>query len=131
VIVLTRSFIKLYGPPIGKGLIALEKIAIEMSEKMAMRFFSVSTPTYSDLRGGLVSADEDHESSVMEVPWFPEGLSSAEKVKLISRSSQVLGDYDFFFEWGVEPTVEQTHELIQKIDEALTDCKCMYTITTK
>ena len=43
----------------------------------------------------------------------------------------MLGDYDFFFEWEVEPTVEQINELIEMIDVALTDCGCMYSITTK
>jgi hypothetical protein len=130
VIVLTRSFIKLYGPPVRKGLKALEKVAVEMSEKTQMRFYSVGAPALPALRG-MGSGEDDGISLRTEASTFLPELSLEEKVKLISKSSQVLGDNDFFFEWGIEPTVKQINELIQKIDEALTDCKCMYTITTK
>ena len=118
---LARSYIKLYGPPVRKGLKALEQVAVEMSKKTTMRFFSVSVPDMGMIHGGDVS----------DTPYYVGGLSERETVKLISRSSQVLGDYDFFFEWEEEPTVDQINELIEMIDEALTDCNCMYSITTK
>ncbi len=118
---LTRSYIKLQGPPVRKGLKALEKVAIEMSKKTTMRFYSVSVPDI-----GMISGDQ-----TTSTPYYIGGLSERETVNLISRSSQVLGDYDFFFEWGVEPKVEQINELIEMIDEALADCNCMYSITTK
>jgi hypothetical protein len=121
VIELARSYIKLTGPPVGKGLKALEQVAVEMSEKTTMRFYSVSVPDVGMTIGGDTSG----------TPYYVGGLSEQDTVKLISRSSQVLGDYDFFFEWGVEPTVEQINELIEMIDKALADCGCMYSITTK
>ncbi len=113
---MARSYIKLYGPSLGKAFRALENVAVAMSEKTEMRFYSVSAPTLSD---------------VSSAPWFLPGISRDEKVKLISHSTRMLGDYDFFFEWGIEPTLTQVLELIEKIDEALADCGCMYTITTK
>lgn len=118
---LARSYIKLVGPPVRKGLKALEQVAVEMSKKTTIRFYSVSVPDIGMVPGGQVSG----------TPYLVGGLSEKETVNLISRSSQVLGDYDFFFEWEVEPKVEQINELIEMIDEALTDCGCMYSITTK
>lgn len=119
---MTRSYIKIYGPPILKALRALEKVAVEMSKKTTIRVYDVLIPPYTppmDL--------PEYGSSV-----FPDvELPVEEKVKLISKASQTLGEYDFFFEWGEEPTVEQVRELIEKIDEALAKCGCKYTITTK
>ncbi len=117
---MARSYIKIYGPPLGKGLRALEKVAVEMSKKTTMRFYSVSIPDITISPTGTEG-----------VPTTIGGLSERESVKLISRSSQVLGDYDFFFEWGVEPTVKEINELIDMIDAALIECGCKYTITTK
>jgi hypothetical protein len=92
-----------------------------MSKKTTMRFYSVSIPATT-----LGSAGE-----TAGAPSLSGGFSERESVKLISRSSQVLGDYDFFFEWGIEPTVQQISELIEMIDAALIECGCKYTITTK
>jgi hypothetical protein len=50
---------------------------------------------------------------------------------IISKSGERLGDYDFFFEWFTEPTMDQINQLMEKIDEALTPLGCKYTITTK
>jgi len=106
---------------VGKGLRLLEKVAVEMSKKTTMRFFSISVPEMFLTPSGEPSG----------VPSAMGGISEREFVKLISRSSQVLGDYDFFFEWGIEPTVQQINELIETIDGAFLECGCTYTITTK
>ncbi len=58
-------------------------------------------------------------------------LKASEKIRLISQSSQTLGDYDFFFEWSKDPTLTQILELIEKLDAAISKCRCRYTITTK
>ncbi len=50
---------------------------------------------------------------------------------IISESGEKLGEYDFFFEWFEEPSMEQLNELIGKIDEALEPLGCLYSITTK
>lgn len=116
---MARSYIKIYGPPILKAIRALEQIAVEMSQKTTIRIYNAFIP-YIPTPGGA--------------PWtlFP-GLAipEEEKVKLISKASETLGEYDFFFEWGEEPTKEQVLELISKIDEALEKCGCKYTIVTK
>lgn len=122
---MARSYIKIYGPPILKAIRALEKIAVEMSERTTIRFYNVFIPPTP------YPIDPD----AME-PYFGGVLADVEipaqeKVKLISRSSDMLGEFDFFFEWGAEPTKEQVLELVGKIDEALAECRCTYTITTK
>jgi len=120
---LTKSYIKICGPPLLKGIKALQKIAVEMSETVTMRFYDVTLPS---LPLGAMT-----ETEVGRLLPFGPDLPPEKRVRLISRSAETLGDYDFFFEWGVEPTVDQVNELIEKIDKALADCRCMYTITTK
>ncbi len=50
---------------------------------------------------------------------------------IISESGQALGEYDFFFEWHEKPNTSQLRDLIVKIDEALADVGCHYSINTK
>lgn len=50
---------------------------------------------------------------------------------IISESGQALGKYDFFFEWLEKPSMSQLRCLIVKIDEALADVGCLYSINTK
>ncbi|GAG12473.1 unnamed protein product, partial [marine sediment metagenome] len=52
-------------------------------------------------------------------------------VKLISDSHQMLGEYDFLFEWAEKPTMAKIEDLVEKIDEALKDLGCHYTLMTK
>lgn len=51
--------------------------------------------------------------------------------KIISKSGERLGDYDFFFEWFTKPTIDQLNNLIKKIDASLKPIGCRYTIITK
>ena len=50
---------------------------------------------------------------------------------LISKSSQTLGEYDFYFEWYKNPSMDQVTDLIERIDEALMPLGVEYTITSK
>jgi len=50
---------------------------------------------------------------------------------IISKSGESLGEYDFFFEWFKEPTMDEMNTLIEKVDEALESLGVKYTITTK
>jgi hypothetical protein len=121
---LARSYIKIYGPPLLKAIRALEKIAVELSKTTEIRHFDILTPT------GLWG-DTEYYFSIREMLLPQVEMPVNEKVKLISRASDTLGDHDFFFEWGKEPTKQEVEDLIAKIDEALADCGCRYTITTK
>lgn len=42
----------------------------------------------------------------------------------------LMGDFDFVFHWAKKPEEEQLRNLIARIDEALKDLGCRYTITT-
>jgi hypothetical protein len=122
---LARSYIKIYGPPILKSIRALEKVAVDYSKTMNVRHYNMLTPIppLEPLPRG---------SSAYDQLLLPEvEMPIDEKVKLISKASDTLGDYDFFFEWGKEPTKQEVLDLIAKIDEALADCGCRYTIVTK
>jgi len=122
---LARSYIKIYGPPILKAIRALEKVAVDYSKTMMIRHYNMLTPIppLEPLPMG---------SSAYDQVLLPEiEMPVEEKIKLISKASDTLGDYDFFFEWGKEPTKQEVMDLIAKIDEALADCGCRYSIVTK
>ena len=114
-----RSFIKVYGPPLLKALRALEKVAIDLPEVCIMDpLIEQASP---------MDPDEIRNYFTRISP----PISKERCSKIISRSGGRLGEYDFYFEWFSEPTVEQMNMLIEKIDTALTPLGCKYTITTK
>jgi hypothetical protein len=120
-----KSCIKFYGPPILKAIKALEKIAIDMPEVCILDAL-IQPSIYST--GLLHTSDVD-----WTMRYFGElGEISYERCgKIISKSGERLGDYDFCFEWFKEPDTEQLHKLIEKIDEVITPLGCRYAITTK
>jgi hypothetical protein len=125
-IMTTTSYIKIYGPPILKAIRELEKIAVDMPEVCIMDTIMTGVPDYTS-----AFSDPGYTSD-----YFNQALGSVElKVErcdtIISKSGEKLGEYDFFFEWFTEPSMEQLNELIEKVDEALTPLGCKYTITTK
>jgi len=123
---LARSYVKIYGPPILKAIRALEKVAVEFSKTATVRHFNILTPTPDYEQVGQRAMELYGQALLPEIE-----IPVEEKVKLISKASDTLGDYDFFFEWGKEPTKQEVLELIEKIDEALSGCGCRYSIVTK
>lgn len=115
-----KSYIKIYGPPVLKAIKALEKVAIDMPEVCIM-----DTIIMSDIH--TLTAQEEAESYFSALGEIPIERCS----KIISKSGESLGEYDFFFEWFKKPTTEQLNNLIEKIDDALESFGCRYTITTK
>ena len=115
-----KSYIKIYGPPVLKTIKALEKIAIGMPEVCIMDTIIEAGP--------YASWDEEetmaHFSNVGVVP-------TKRCSKIISKSGEKVGEYDFYFEWFKNPTQEELNNLIEKIDSALAPLECKYTITTK
>jgi len=118
-----KSYIKIYGPPLLKTIRTLEKIAVDMPEVCIMdsiieaSYSGVEEPDalnyFTDVVGGV-------------------GLIPTERCsKIISKSGQGVGEYDFYFEWFKNPTAEEMNNLIEKVDNALTPLGCRYTITTK
>lgn len=62
---------------------------------------------------------------------FPEVTKGEPTRAMIRKGEAIMGDYDFYFEWATEPTPEKVRLLIFRIDEALEDTGCKYTISTK
>jgi hypothetical protein len=120
------SYVKIYGPPIFKAIKELEKVAVDMPEVCIMDTVIAGVPNYTD-----VFSDPDYTQRYFSVSDLPTEISVERCDKIISESGEKLGEYDFFFEWFTEPTMEQVNDLLEKIDEALAPLGCRYTITTK
>jgi hypothetical protein len=115
-----KSYIKVYGPPILKAVKELEKVAIDFPEVCIMdTVIAASGPTFNTTEG-IADFFGGHGDITVE-----------RCNNIISKSGESLGEYDFYFEWFVDPSTDQLNDLIEKIDKALKPLKCMYTITTK
>jgi hypothetical protein len=105
-----------------KSIHALEKVALEMPECSIWHYAIPPEVAYSP-------ATNDSFQAYLST--FPIGISKERVHKMISKSGQTLGEYDFFFEWHEDPTWEQLKTLIEKIDTVLKDTGCLYRIVTK
>ena len=115
-----KSYITVYGPPLLKALKELEKVALDTPEVCIMDTIIAAGGPLLNIPDGIID--------------FFDGASEITVERcgtIISDSGETLGEYDFFFEWFVDPTMDQLNDLIGKVDEALKPLKCMYTITTK
>jgi len=119
----TTSFIKIYGPPMVKAIRELEKIAVNMPEVCIMDSMISGVPDYVNNFSNPGFTTQYFES-------IPTRIEHKRCGTIISKSGERLGEYDFFFEWFTEPSMEQLNSLIEKIDEALEPLGCRYTITT-
>ena len=119
------SFIKIYGPPVLKAIRELGKIAVDMPEVCIMDTVIASTTSDS-----MIYSTPEFSSGYFSN--FYQGDIEVERCSnIISKSGQKLGEYDFFFEWFTDPTMDQINNLLEKIDETLTPLGCKYTIITK
>ena len=115
-----KSYIKIYGPPFLKAIKALEKIAVEMPEVSIWN-------TLIELNPVFMTTEFDEETYFDSLGEIPE----ERRGKIISKSGEMIGAYDFYFEWFKDPEMEDLNNLIEKIDNALGPLRCRYTITTK
>jgi hypothetical protein len=122
---MVRSYVKIYGPPILKATKALEAVAVDMSKATDVKFSHSCVPYPTRMQSG--TNDWDQYIQNMKRIY----VDCYEPVRLISESHQLLGEYDFFFEWTEEPKMSQIEELLEKIDAALEGMGCNYTLTTK
>jgi len=122
---MVRSYVKIYGPPIVKAINALEAVAVEMSKATSVKFSHKCLPYPTRYQSN--TNDWNQYLKNMERMY----VDCYEPVKLISDSHQLLGEYDFFYEWVETPKMAQIEELLKKIDDALEDMGCNYTLTTK
>jgi len=125
-----KSYVKLFGPPLNTGIIALRKVAIDFPEVCVMDTgIAAELPSF----GGSVSGGGSL-SSVNGIRTFFGGAGAISEKRcdtIISKSGESLGEYDFYYEWFQIPTVAQVEDLITQIDEALTPTGVKYTLTTK
>ena len=113
-----KSYIKIYGPPVAKALKALEKVAVDMPEVCIMNM-------------ELMELQWLQDESLMHYFGGPGSISEERCDTIISKSGESLGEYDFYFEWFKNPTMNELHSFIEKIDDTLTEVEVRYTITTK
>jgi len=135
------SYIKIFGPPVLKAIRALELIAVSMPEVRILDTIILRGLPEAISRD--VGASPTQRGGHGSLGLYPGGrvrryFSShdiavpVERTKsIVSNAGERLGDYDFFFEWVQEPTMEQLFDLIERIDAALAPLGCWYRITTK
>ena len=115
-----KSYVKVYGPPLLKAIKALEKVAIDVPQVCIMDTIIASSEIQSNNIEGIMR----YFSTVGEVPKERCG-------KIISKSGESLGEYDFYFEWFKKPTMQEINDLVDRIDKALAPLGVRYTMATK
>ena len=105
-----KSYLKLIGPSIDKGIDALEERLNELNK----------------LEKQLPYGDIIYHAISIVVP--SHDLVTKE---LVREGREEMGEYDFVVEWKENPSMEQVRGLIRQVDEALLYTGCRYTITTK
>ncbi len=128
-----KSYIKIFGPPHLEALIELEKIAVDMPQVCIWdTLISRDIPSHlaKDVGGITVKrARADWVGTYYERHSVVIPVERCQSI--ISSSGDLLGEYDFFYEWLEGPSAEQLNLLIENIDGALESLGCRYTITTK
>ena len=136
-----RTFIKIFGPPVLEAIRVLELIAASMPEVQTKDTIIVHGLPKTMSRD--VGVSQTQRAGRGSLGLYPGGgvrryftshdiAVPVERTKsIVSNAGERLGDYDFFFEWVQEPTMEQVFDLIERIDVALAPLGCWYRITTK
>jgi len=101
-----KSYIKLYGPSLDKGIDAMDKLLSNFKKRFR--------------NGKMVST----------IITFVDPSVDLSTGKLIRDGKETLGKYDYVIEWIDPPSIEQVRDLIRHIDQALDQTGCKYTITT-
>jgi hypothetical protein len=102
-----KSYIKLYGPSIDKGIEALDVLLKHLKKRYP----------YGDMVSHIISVVDPSLDLITG--------------QLIRKGREQLGEHDYIVEWEQEPTFDQVRGLIRQIDEALMYTGCRYTITTR
>lgn len=122
---MTKTYVRIYGPPLLKAIKALEGVAVEMSKATEVKFSHKCVPyptrTQTDKR------DWNNYLKNLSQTY----TDCYEPHKIISDASMTLGDYDFVFEWSDKPSMKKVQDLIEKVDKSLTGLGVHYTMTTE
>lgn len=132
-----RTYIKIIGPPLLKAIKALEKIAVDMPEFCIMdTVISTGLPAFAKQTRRRAGPSHMHDPILGD--FIKNYYSGSEVVinqerceTILSGSPQMLGEYDFFFEWNKEFNTEDLNDLIERVDAALSPLGCMYSMTTE
>ena len=126
-----RSYIKIYGPPVYDAIKVLERMSIDFKEVCIMDPL-IATYFSADNDPGPGTSTTSGSSEAMEYFTPLKGDVTPERCEnLVSKFGQRLGDFDFFFEWFKEPSIDELNSLIQRIDEVLKPLGVRYMITSK
>lgn len=134
-----KSYVKIYGPPVLRAIRALETLAVDIEnicimDTIMLRDVPPSMAPGSDRRGGPASSPVPAGIRQAWVSSYYQSFGVTIPVErcrsILSDSGMTLGDYDFVFDWMEEPSTEQLLMLIERIDGALGDLGCYYTIET-
>ena len=116
-----KSYVKIYGPPMGKAIFALRKVALDMPEVCIMDTGIVAAMNLPTTGGG-VSSGGGTLDGMEGIQTFFGGVGTISEKRcgtILSKGTESLGKFDFFYEWFQKPSVSQVEDLMTKIDEAL------------
>ncbi len=122
---MTKTYIKIYGPPLLKAIKSLEGVAVKMSKEKQVKFSHKCIPYPTRLQ----SDNQDWNNYLNNLK--NTYVECYEPAKIISEAHQTLGDRDFMFEWAEKPTLTQLNQLTEEIDAALGGLGVLYTMTTE
>ncbi|MCK4702126.1 hypothetical protein KAT55_02090 [Candidatus Bathyarchaeota archaeon] len=122
---MTKTYVRIFGPPLLKAIKALEGVAVDMSKAIEVKFSHKCVPYPTRL-----------QSDKRDWNTYLKNLQNTykdcyEPQKIISDASMTLGEYDFMFEWTEKPSMKKILGLIENIDGALGDLGVYYSLTTE
>ncbi|MCK4317377.1 hypothetical protein KAW53_01320 [Candidatus Bathyarchaeota archaeon] len=122
---MTKTYVRIFGPPLLKAIKALEGVAVDMSKAIEIKFSHKCVPYPTRLQSD--KRDWNNYLKNLQKTY----TDCYEPQKIISDASMTLGDYDFVFEWTEKPSMKKVLGLIENIDGALGDLGVHYSLTTE
>jgi hypothetical protein len=134
-----RTYIKILGPKTNNAIKELDKIAAEMPEFCIMNTVissGIPSSIARDIGGVSYNRGTLRDPIIAEYAFnYFKGsgviLNKEQCERILSGSIDLLGDYDYFFEWKREFDLKDYENLVEKIDNAFTSLGCHYTIVNK
>ncbi len=122
---MTKTYVRIFGPPLLKAIKALEGVAVDMSKAIEIKFSHKCVPYPTRLQ----SDKRDWDSYLKNLQNTYKDCYEPQKI--ISDASMTLGEYDFVFEWTEKPSMKKILGLIENIDGAFGDLGVHYSLTTE